>query len=145
MARSAAERALVRVVHHYGGTPEFVLLGGLVPELLCSRSEVRHAGTSDVDVQVDLEIACGAVNGARLERALQNAEFEPDGERNWRWSTDTLASPVIVKFELLADLDEAPANSTVRFDGCEMLSAVNLRGSGFASRDLELRELTARM
>lgn len=33
-AREAAERALVRVVHHYGATPEFVVLGGLVPELL---------------------------------------------------------------------------------------------------------------
>lgn len=30
-ARRAAELALVRVAHHYGGRPEFVLLGGLVP------------------------------------------------------------------------------------------------------------------
>lgn len=35
-ARAAAELALVRVVHHYGGRPEFVLLGGLVPALLCA-------------------------------------------------------------------------------------------------------------
>jgi len=28
VARAAAEAALVRVVHHYGQTPEFVLLGG---------------------------------------------------------------------------------------------------------------------
>jgi hypothetical protein len=61
-ARHAAETALVRVVHHYGDTPEFVLLGGLVPPLLCSRSGVLHAGTTDVDVQVNLEIAAGAVN-----------------------------------------------------------------------------------
>lgn len=65
-ARQAAEQALVRVVHHYGATPEFVLLGGLVPELLCSTSGVLHAGTTDVDVQVDLEIAAGAVNTGRL-------------------------------------------------------------------------------
>lgn len=56
-ARDAAERALIRVVHHYGSRPEFVLLGGLVPDLLCSASAQRHAGTTDVDVQVDLEIA----------------------------------------------------------------------------------------
>ena len=60
-ARRAAERALVRVVHHYGGRPEFVVLGGLVPELLCAGSSFQHAGTTDVDVQVDLEIACGSV------------------------------------------------------------------------------------
>ena len=52
----------MRVVHHYGSRPEFVVLGGLVPELLCAGSAFQHAGTTDVDVQVDLEIACGAVN-----------------------------------------------------------------------------------
>jgi hypothetical protein len=60
------------VVHHYGTRPELVVLGGLVPELLCSGSGFRHAGTIDVDVQVDLEIACGSVNTQRLERALRN-------------------------------------------------------------------------
>jgi hypothetical protein len=54
-ARLAAEQALVRVVHHYGGRPEFVVLGGLVPELLCSGSARQHAGTTDIDVQVNLE------------------------------------------------------------------------------------------
>ncbi|MXY34195.1 MAG: hypothetical protein F4Y60_08935 [Boseongicola sp. SB0664_bin_43] len=76
-ARDAAERALMRVVHHYGGTPEFVLLGGLVPELLCTGSEFHHAGTIDVDMQVGFEIACGAVNAARLEQALRNVGFAP--------------------------------------------------------------------
>ncbi len=69
-ARLAAEQALVRVVHHYGLRPEFVLIGGLVPELLCSKSGFDHAGTTDVDVQVDLEIASGSVNAVRLEKAL---------------------------------------------------------------------------
>ena len=35
-ARELAEGALVRLVHAYGETPEFVLLGGLAPDLLCS-------------------------------------------------------------------------------------------------------------
>jgi hypothetical protein len=48
-ARAAAEQALVRVVHHYGARPEFVVLGGLVPELLCSGSSFQHAGTTDFD------------------------------------------------------------------------------------------------
>lgn len=43
-ARAAAERALVRVVHHYGSRPEFVVLGGLVPELLCSGSDFTTRG-----------------------------------------------------------------------------------------------------
>ncbi|HXJ19562.1 MAG TPA: hypothetical protein VMT03_04955 [Polyangia bacterium] len=49
-ARSAAERALVRIAHHYGAEPEFVVLGGLVPDLLCTKTKFTHAGTTDVDV-----------------------------------------------------------------------------------------------
>ena len=51
LARRAAEEILVRVVRHYGGTPGFVLLGGVVPELLCNGSPIAHGGTVDVDVQ----------------------------------------------------------------------------------------------
>jgi hypothetical protein len=97
-ARHAAEQALVRVVHHYGSTPEFVLIGGLVPELLCSTSGMVHAGTTDVDVQVDLEIAAGAVNMARLEQALASAEFEVDPQRVWRWQTEADGRRAVVKF-----------------------------------------------
>ena len=49
---------------------------------------MRHAGTTDVDVQVDLEIAAGAVNTVRLEHALVNAEFKADPSRVWRWETE---------------------------------------------------------
>lgn len=145
MARLAAEAALVRVVHHYGERPEFVVLGGLVPELLCSTSEYRHAGTTDVDVQVDLEIAAGSVHMARLEEALRNAEFEPDKERAWRWSAEGLGVNIIVRFELLADLDYAPSQATVKFDDSKDLGAVNLRGTGYASRDIEVRELSSKV
>jgi hypothetical protein len=144
-AREAAERALVRVVHHYGARPEFVVLGGLVPELLCSGSTFQHAGTTDVDVQVDLEIACGSANTKRLERALRNAEFEPEGKCVWRWRAEGPSAAAIVRFELLADLDSAPAGASVQFDGCDSLGAANLRGTGFASQDLTTRELKARV
>lgn len=144
-AREAAERALVRIVHHYGARPEFVVLGGLVPERLCAGSAFQHAGTTDVDVQVDLEIACGAVNTARLERALRNAEFVPEDNQIWCWVTDRAIAPTVVKFELLADLRTKPAEATIVFDECENLGAVNLRGTGFASRDIEVRELSTRI
>lgn len=144
-AREAAERALIRVVHHYGSRPEFVLLGGLVPELLCAGSDAVHAGTTDVDVQVNLEIASGAVNAGRLEQALRNAEFSPDQARVWRWETGGPGQRTVVKFELLADLDDAPAQEIVRFDGSEELGAVNLRGTGYAARDATVRVLRARV
>lgn len=146
LARAMAERALVRIVHHYGKRPEFVVLGGLVPELLCSESEYQHAGTVDVDVQADLEIACGSVNARRLERALHNAEFVPEEGRIWRWVSVAGGNVTsTVKFELLADHGGEAAEATIKFDECKSLGAVNLRGTGFASRDVEVRELSARI
>ena len=145
-ARRAAELALVRVAHHYGGRPGFVLIGGLVPEMLCAGSGWRHAGTTDVDVQVDLEIAAASTGAARLEKALRNADFVVDGERAWRWTTASAVTgvPTVVKFELLSDLDDHPAGAEVRFDGCDDLGAANLRGTGYAARDVEVRTITAR-
>lgn len=143
-ARDAAESALVRVVHHYGGTPEFVLLGGLVPELLCANSGVLHAGTTDVDVQVNLEIEIGTVNVTRLERALVNAEFEPEPGSIWRWRTHTEGEGT-VKFELLADLEEERAESIIGFRDCTALGAVNLRGTGYATKDRIPHQLQARI
>ena len=144
-AREAAERALVHIVHHYGQRPQFVVLGGLVPELLCAGSRFQHAGTTDVDVQVNLEIACGAVNAKRLERALHDAEFVPEDGRIWRWVADRAVATTLVKFELLADLHDQPAEALIAFDECDSLGAVNLRGTGFASRDIETRRLSARI
>lgn len=128
-ARALAEAALVRIVTAYGETPEFVLLGGLVPDLLCSEAAHQHVGTTDVDVQVDLEIQAGAVNAARLERALRAAGFTPSGQYVWRWQ-DRSVPGAVVKIELLADLSDAPAEATVTFSGSDALGAVNLRGTG---------------
>jgi hypothetical protein len=144
-ARAVAELALVRVVHHYGQKPGFVLIGGLVPQLLCSNSAFRHAGTTDVDVQVDLEIARGATYTRRLEQALANAEFRPDSERIWRWEMHTDAGrKAQVKFELLADLEDQQQGAIVTFDDCEQLGAVNLRGTGYAARDVQEQSLRAK-
>ncbi len=130
-ARAAAELALVKVASYYGGRPEFVLLGGLVPALLCTQSGTRHAGTTDVDVQVDLEISAGSVNAARLEQALRNAGFSPDGQYIWRWKSSDGPQSAMVKFELLADLNTQPAGATVRFDNCDDLGAAIYRRRRF--------------
>lgn len=140
-ARHAAEQALICVVENYGECPEFVVLGGLVPELLCAHSDVLHAGTTDIDVQANLEIACGSVNAFRLEQALREAAFVPDSERVWRWVRTDGQARAVVKFEMLADLADEPADRKVVFDGCEHLGAANLRGTRFASEDFEVHQL----
>jgi len=70
-----------------------------------------HVGAASftADVQVDLEIAGGAVHAAKLENALRNADFAPDDERSWRWVAESGLSRSVIKFELLADLDDQPA------------------------------------
>lgn len=143
-ARAAAELALTSVAYHYGAKPGFVLLGGLVPELLCSDSTWLHAGTTDVDVQVNLEIAAGAYNTGRLERALRDARFQPSDDRIWRWhQVDADGRKTIVKFELLADLDTERAEAVISFDGADDLGAVNLRGTGYATKGAVEREFSA--
>src|SRR5665213_250163 len=141
-ARNLAERALVRLVRAYGDVPEFVLLGGLVPDLLCRTAARSHQGTTDVDVQVDLEIQGGSVNSVRLERALQDCGFTPDPQTVWRWRDET-DSGLVVKIEFLADLVNVADHTTVSFDGCESLGAVNLRGTGFAAKDWTLHKITS--
>jgi Nucleotidyl transferase AbiEii toxin, Type IV TA system len=141
-ARALAERALVRLVRAYGDVPEFVLLGGLVPDLLCSSAAHRHVGTTDVDLQVDLAIHGGSVNASRLEHALKKAGFGPETARVWRWK-DKGAPGMVVKVEFLADLDDVANQQVVVFDDCESLGAVNLRGTGFASQDWEVRAIAA--
>lgn len=126
----------------YGDIPELVLLGGLVPDLLCTTASRHHEGTTDVDIQVDLEIQDGSENAARLEGALTRAGFRPDDERIWRWR-DRTAPELVVKVELLADLDEVPNHRAICFDDCAALGAVNLRGTGFAARHWEKRSITA--
>lgn len=143
-ARELAERALARLVREYGDVPEFVLLGGLVPDLLCTTASRSHAGTTDVDVQVDLEIQGGSENAVRLEGALTRGRFRPDDERIWRWR-DEAAPELVVKVEFLADLDDVPNHQTVSFEACESLGAVNLRGTGFAARHWELRSIAAQI
>jgi hypothetical protein len=141
-SRALAEDALVRVVHAYGAMPEFVLLGGLVPDVLCSRSRLLHLGTTDVDVQVNLEVVNNSSNARRLESALLEAGFTPDQERVWRWQ-DEAAPGIVVKAEFLADLDDVPNHRTFRFDDCQLLGAVNLRGTSYAVSDWAVTQLTS--
>ncbi|MFV8165798.1 nucleotidyl transferase AbiEii/AbiGii toxin family protein [Mycobacterium sp. 134] len=112
-----------------------------MPALLCAGSGRRHAGTTDVDVQVNLEIASGSADAGRLETALRNAEFVPGGEHVWRWKLAD--SPTVVKFELLADLDTEPNEAVITFDNCDELGAVNLRGTGYAAMDVVSHRIRA--
>ena len=67
----------------------------------------------------------------------------PTNGRIWRWRADN--GRTIVKFELLADLDTARAGEVLHFEGCDQLGAVNLRGTGFAARDVVVTTLRGKI
>ncbi len=64
-------------------------------------------------------------------------------DRIWRWRTVEGNRRVIIEFELLADRPDQPAGAIVRFDDCDALGAVNLRGTGFAAQDVTVRHISA--
>lgn len=141
-ARALAEAALVRISQHFGSTDiPLVVLGGLVPELLCATTDVRHQGTTDVDIQINLEVEVEGEHASELEQALLAAGFVADPEHAWRWLDRERGTVVMVEF--LCDLDYEPAEALVTFSGAKTLGAVNLRGMGYAARDWVFRDLTA--
>jgi len=49
-----------------------------------------------------------------------------------------------VKFELLADLEDQQQGAIITFADCQQLGAVNLRGTGYAARDVQEQTLRAK-
>ena len=120
-----------------------MLLGGLVPAMLCSDSGRLHAGTTDVDA--------GRLGDRRRRRTCPSIGDRAPERRLPRRRRARLALgdrarggyKAVIKFELLADLDDQQQGASVHFDNTEKLGAVNLRGTGYASRDFAPRSLTA--
>ena len=124
-ARRLAEAALFRIVDAYGAVPEFVVLGGLVPDLLCGQSSTLHVGRTDVDVQVSLEIAGGS---AKRQPPRSRAPVGQVRPRSGAYVA--LARPRCARAGGQGRVPRrprpAPNQATVAFDGCEQLGAVNL-------------------
>lgn len=132
----------MRISAHFGSTDiPVVVLGGLVPEMLCTTTEARHQGTTDVDIQMNLEVELAGEHAFELEQALLAAGFSADPEQMWRWLDHEHGA--VDNVEFLCDLDYEPAESLVMFSGAKMLGAVNLRGTGYAARDWTIHNLSA--
>ncbi len=141
-SRALAEAALVRVAVGFGDVDvPIVVIGGLVPAVLCAASPIPHQGTLDVDLQINFEVQADATNAGLLEESLLAAGFAPDAEHCWRWVD--AATRTMVKVEFLCDIDGAPASAEVRLKGAKELGAANLRGTRYAAQDAEMKELSA--
>lgn len=141
--RALAEEALLRLLAALEGQDlHLVVLGGLVPEILTrgqGETVPRHLGTADVDIHVSLGIDPGR-DLSPLERALETigATLDPklDG---WRWHIRV--GDARVKIEFLCDRDDSVADQAISLQGCRVLTAANLRGTGFVARDWVGEEL----
>lgn len=143
-ARSLAEQTLLRLlVALEGNEVELVVLGGLVPEIL-TRGQVEliptHLGTTDVDIHVSFGVDADRDLGS-LEHALETVGAEPDPKIDgWRWRIPV--GDVRVKIEFLCDRNDVAADQSIALPGCRLLTAANLRGTGFVARDWVEEELT---
>jgi hypothetical protein len=144
--RARAETALVRLLHALGDEDVFlVVLGGLVPEVLAGDESLvpEHLGTTDVDVLLITHVDPDADLGS-VERALEQLDFKPDPrEGGWRWRGPIERVPV--KLEFLCDLPDYREGEVVRPAGCRVLSAQNLRGTGYVARDFVWEELAGEL
>jgi hypothetical protein len=145
-ARARAERALVALIHHLGDDDiPLVVLGGLLPEILTEGqlAAPTHLGTTDVDMVVAAHLNPGG-DLAKLECALDQIEFECDRlQRGWRWHGSV--DGYTVKLEFLCDLETERTETLVAVQGCTRLRAMNLRGTGYVTRDWRWRELRAHL
>ena len=142
-ARGLAESALIRLIHAIDDDDVFlVVLGGLVPEYLASESEMvpEHLGTTDVDVLLISHVG-PLIDLGLLESVLDDMEFNPDpNEDGWRWRGPV--DGVQVKLEFLCDLDDQREGEAINPIGCNVLSAMNLRGTGYAALDYKWESLS---
>lgn len=142
-ARARAEQALVWVLDGLDSeTTKMIVLGGLVPDILSGGSEIastRHLGTTDVDILLVTHVEEG-VDLSALEQNLRKLGFRPR-EGGWRWIGVVDGRPV--KIEFLCDLGDRIAEEAVHCNGCDLLEAMNLRGTRFVGLDWNWQELTA--
>lgn len=130
---SACERTLLTLLSAFGNLKETLrLVGGLVPRYLTPATPPdvpMHAGTSDVDIVLNLEVLAAGNEYASLADQLNARGFtrwvEEGRAASWRWRR-RVSEHIEVVVELLRDAgDEAPGRS-VNVDG-ERVSALTIK------------------
>jgi hypothetical protein len=147
------ERALVNLLHGFGPWKDSVyLVGGLTPRYLVkSRPPVvpRHAGTTDVDVVIDLQILASTEAYHTLAKNLERMGFER-GENDkgvtvsWRWKRKSDTGQIIY-VEFLADLGEDGRRVQSLPAEEKAVSAVNIPFSSIVADHHAITELQAEL
>lgn len=136
----SCERTLLTVLSAFGNLKDTLrLVGGLVPRYLTPEAPPEvpaHAGTSDVDVVINLEVLANGDEYASLAKQLKARGFErvTNGDGNpasWRWKRRVNQHTEVV-VELLRDAGADRPGRAVSING-EEVSAMCIRYAGITA------------
>lgn len=149
----ACERALVTLLRGFGSLKESLrLVGGLVPRYLTPEQPPdvpAHAGTTDVDIVLNLRVLTDDKVYKSLARQLKDRGFARDvddrGKANsWRWKRQ-VSGHEHVMIEFLRDAgEELPGGKVTTVDG-EDISALAIKHVGIVHEWFAQRDITAEL
>lgn len=148
----ACERALLTLMGAFGSLKASLrLVGGLVPRYLTPAAPPdvpAHAGTSDVDVVLNIQVIADGEGYASLADQLKKRGFERqvNGEGKptaWRWKRQ-VDEHLHVVIEFLQDAGEAKLGKPVSIDG-ESVSALTVKFVGIVHEWYQERVVTAEL
>jgi hypothetical protein len=146
----ACERALVTLLHGFGTLKHTVrLVGGLVPRYLTPEKPPdvpAHAGTSDVDVVLNLQVLAEGEAYKTLAEQLKDKGFEraknaKGNPSSWRWQRK-VSEHEFVLVEFLRDADEELPGSVQSVED-EKISALAIKHAGIVHEWFGSTDVTA--
>lgn len=147
------ERALVTLLRGLGPWKRGIyLVGGLVPRYLIpvrgDSAVVEHAGTTDVDILLDLNIIASIEAYRKLEENLRATGFERSARegkpQHYRWKNEIEPGKSVV-VDLLCDVSSVKGGQAIPVSGERRLSALNIPGAHLVTLDYKERTITAEL
>jgi len=149
----ACERALVTLLRGFGTLKHTLrLVGGLVPRYLTPEKPPdvpAHAGTTDVDIVLNLQVLGNDEAYKALAKQLKDRGFsryvnEEGKASSWRWQRQ-VSEHEYVLIEFLRDAsEELPGGKVAAVDG-EGISALAIKHAGIVHGWFAEKEITAEL
>lgn len=138
-------QTLVALMHGLGPWKQSIMLiGGLAPAYLIPEGD--HAGTTDVDLLLHLDIFARTDAYSTLEKNLKRMGFERDVEENrplhWRWKKKYSERATVIVELLCEDQTSKPGQSIKLFESSQ-LKALSFPGLNLAWDDAVEVEISA--
>lgn len=148
---SACERTLLTLLSAFGNLKDTLrLVGGLVPRYLTPATPPdvpMHAGTSDVDIVLNLEVLAAGNEYASLAQQLKARNFtrwvEEGKSASWRWRRK-VNDHIEVVVELLRDAGDEEPGRTISVDG-EKVSALTIKHARIVHDWYQQKEISAQL